>query len=145
VRRAVGLLWLLPLAACAARMPAAAPPAARDDLPVVVPAVRLRFVVAAFSELTTGHLAVRLAERKRLRPDQRPRGIGAAVGRGAVPRPGGGRAGVLPDPACTPGATNPDVTQASIGSTICRAGYTCTIRPPAAYTSATRRTTRRTT
>src|SRR5450759_4666735 len=48
-------------------------------------------------------------------------------------------AGVLPDPACTPGATNPDVTQASIGSTICRAGYTGTIRPPAAYTSALKR------
>jgi len=47
-------------------------------------------------------------------------------------------AGVLPDPACTPGATNPDVTQASIGSTICRAGYTGTIRP-AAYTSALKR------
>jgi hypothetical protein len=46
-------------------------------------------------------------------------------------------AGVLPDPTCTP--TNPDVTQASIGSTICRGGYTATIRPPAAYTSVLKR------
>ncbi|MGW4529241.1 hypothetical protein [Amycolatopsis sp. NPDC004378] len=35
----------------------------------------------------------------------------------------------LPDPACTPGALNPDVTQASIGSTICVSGWTATIRP----------------
>ena len=36
----------------------------------------------------------------------------------------------LPDPHCTPGAISPDVTQANIGSTICRSGYTKTVRPP---------------
>ncbi len=36
----------------------------------------------------------------------------------------------LPDPHCTPGATNPQVNQANIGTTICRSGYTSTIRPP---------------
>ena len=41
----------------------------------------------------------------------------------------------LPDPACTPGALNPEVTQASIGSTICVSGWTATIRPPTAYTN----------
>ena len=40
----------------------------------------------------------------------------------------------LPDPACTPGATNPNVTQADIQSTICVAGYTATIRPNESYT-----------
>ena len=40
----------------------------------------------------------------------------------------------LPDPSCTPGAANPDVTQANIQSTICVAGYTGTIRPPTSYT-----------
>lgn len=35
----------------------------------------------------------------------------------------------LPDPGCTPGALNPAVTQATIGSTVCRSGYTSTIRP----------------
>src|SRR5207253_4046543 len=34
----------------------------------------------------------------------------------------------------TPGALNPDVTQATIRSTICRRGWTRTIRPPASYT-----------
>jgi hypothetical protein len=40
-----------------------------------------------------------------------------------------------PDPALTPGALNPDVTQATIGSTICVSGWTATIRPPSSYTS----------
>jgi len=43
--------------------------------------------------------------------------------------------GGLPDPNCTPGAANPDVTQANIDSTICVSGYTATIRPPASYTN----------
>jgi hypothetical protein len=45
----------------------------------------------------------------------------------------------LPDPACTPGALNPNVTQATIGSTICRLGWTKTIRPSVAYTDALKR------
>jgi hypothetical protein len=44
--------------------------------------------------------------------------------------------GGLPDPACTPGAVDPRVTQADINSTICQPGYTATVRPPAAYTEA---------
>ena len=36
----------------------------------------------------------------------------------------------LPDPRCTPGALNPKVTQGTIATTICRAGYTAMIRPP---------------
>ena len=36
----------------------------------------------------------------------------------------------LPDPRCTPGALNPQVTQATIGTTICASGFTATIRPP---------------
>ncbi|NUR58567.1 MAG: hypothetical protein HOV87_07735 [Catenulispora sp.] len=45
------------------------------------------------------------------------------------------RPGPLPDSACTPGATNPQVTQANIASTICKSGWTATIRPPASYTN----------
>lgn len=37
--------------------------------------------------------------------------------------------------ATTPGAVNPDVTQANIESTICVSGWTKTIRPPASYTT----------
>jgi hypothetical protein len=35
-----------------------------------------------------------------------------------------------PDPACTPGALNPAVTQATVGRTICVEGWTDTVRPP---------------
>jgi Protein of unknown function (DUF5131) len=41
----------------------------------------------------------------------------------------------LPDPALTPGAVNPHVTQANIGSTVCVKGWTKTVRPPAFYTN----------
>jgi hypothetical protein len=40
----------------------------------------------------------------------------------------------LPDPHCTPGATNPKVTQADLASTVCKSGYTSGIRPPASIT-----------
>ena len=42
---------------------------------------------------------------------------------------------VLPNPVRTPGATNTNVTQADIDSTICVKGWTATIRPPATYTT----------
>jgi hypothetical protein len=44
--------------------------------------------------------------------------------------------GLLPDPSCTPGAIEPAVTQADIGSTICRTGYTDSVRPPEPQTEA---------
>jgi hypothetical protein len=43
--------------------------------------------------------------------------------------------GIRPDPTCQPGATNPDVTQSTIGSTICVSGWTATVRPPTSYTN----------
>jgi hypothetical protein len=42
----------------------------------------------------------------------------------------------LPDPGCQPGAFNPDVTQSTIGSTICVSGWTATVRPSSSYTTA---------
>jgi hypothetical protein len=42
--------------------------------------------------------------------------------------------GIVADPVRTPGVLNPDVTQANIRSTICRRGWTSTIRPPTEYT-----------
>ena len=43
---------------------------------------------------------------------------------------------ILADPVRTPGVVNPNVTQANIRSTICRHGWTETIRPPVSYTNA---------
>jgi hypothetical protein len=40
-----------------------------------------------------------------------------------------------PDPHCTPGALNPQVTQATIGRTICTPSWTSTVRPPESVTA----------
>jgi hypothetical protein len=56
---------------------------------------------------------------------QPPRGSCHAIGSGLLTRP---------DPRCTPGALNPAVTPRTIGSTICRSGWTSTVRPPEAIT-----------
>ena len=42
----------------------------------------------------------------------------------------------LPDRTCTPGVIDPRVTQANIQTTICKSGYTATVRPPTSYTNA---------
>lgn len=47
--------------------------------------------------------------------------------------------GPRPDPNCTPGAIDPAVTQANIQSTICRSGYTSTVRPPVGETDRLKR------
>jgi hypothetical protein len=47
--------------------------------------------------------------------------------------------GKLPDPSCTPGSVNPAVTQDTIGSTICKSGWTATVRPPASDTAPVKR------
>jgi hypothetical protein len=56
----------------------------------------------------------------------------------ALPRCGHRHAGapaVRASWTLTPGVLNPDVTQATIRSTICTHGWTRTIRPPTGYTS----------
>ncbi len=45
----------------------------------------------------------------------------------------------LPDPACTPGAVDPAVTQGNIHETICDPGYSKTVRPPVSVTNRIKR------
>jgi hypothetical protein len=40
-----------------------------------------------------------------------------------------------PDGRCTPGTVNPAVTQATIGSTICKSGWTASVRPSESITA----------
>ena len=54
------------------------------------------------------------------------------IGAHAAPR-------IVADAVRTPGVLNPDVTQANIRSTICRHGWTSTIRPPSTYTDELKR------
>jgi hypothetical protein len=76
-----------------------------------------------------------------------PHGTGLQVGPGALvdytvqPQPGPGSCHYswvgpypLPDPICTPGAVDPQVTQDNLSSTICRIGWTATVRPPESVT-----------
>jgi hypothetical protein len=44
-----------------------------------------------------------------------------------------------PDLRCTPGALNPQVTQATISQTICQRGWTSTVRPPEIVTESEKR------
>jgi hypothetical protein len=39
------------------------------------------------------------------------------------------------DLRCTPGAHNPDVTEQTLDTTICKPNWTKTVRPPSAYTT----------
>jgi hypothetical protein len=45
----------------------------------------------------------------------------------------------LPDIGCTPGVIDTAVTQATIATTICTAGYTATVRPPTSVTTRAKR------
>jgi len=42
---------------------------------------------------------------------------------------------VLPNSSVTPGALNPNVTQANIKDNVCKANWTGTVRPPVSYTN----------
>ena len=61
-----------------------------------------------------------------------------AIAATALPRCSGGtkRAVVRATWGLTPGVLNPDVTQATIGATVCKRGWTRTVRPPVSYTNA---------
>jgi hypothetical protein len=64
--------------------------------------------------------------------------IALAVAATALPRCSGGGGGGLVVRASwglTPGVLNPAVTQANIASTVCRHGWTRTVRPPVSYTN----------
>ena len=61
----------------------------------------------------------------------------AALLLAALARCGGGRpqAVVRASWSLTPGVLNPQVTQSTIAATICRSGWTRTVRPPVSYTN----------
>lgn len=74
-------------------------------------------------------------------PSQQP-GSGLQPGNSASPIPAAGTCKLgsrdgqpLPDPKCTPGAVNPAVTQDNINDTICKSGWTKTVRPPVSVTN----------
>ena len=52
---------------------------------------------------------------------------------------GAGQPAFVADPIRTPGVLNAAVTQANIRTTVCRSGWTRTVRPPTDYTNALKR------
>ena len=62
--------------------------------------------------------------------------LAAVVVATTIPRCGSGRVVVPARWDWTPGVLNPAVTQATIASTVCRRGWTRTVRPPVDYTNA---------
>jgi len=69
-------------------------------------------------------------------------GAAAALVLAALPRCASGRPGaavVRASWALTPGVLNPAVTQATIAQTVCRTGWTRTVRPPVSYTNELKR------
>jgi hypothetical protein len=67
--------------------------------------------------------------------------LAAIVASTAIPRCSGpaGRAVVRASWSLTPGVLNPAVTQATLSSTVCRKGWTRTVRPPVSYTNELKR------
>jgi hypothetical protein len=67
--------------------------------------------------------------------------LAAAVVANALVRCSGppGRGAILASWSLTPGVLNPAVTQATIAVTICRRGWTRTVRPPVDYTNVLKR------
>lgn len=66
--------------------------------------------------------------------------VAAATSTGGICHTTGTGRMVLPDPGCTPGATNPEVTQGNIKQTICKKGWTKTVRPSESYTEQVKKT-----
>jgi len=67
--------------------------------------------------------------------------LAAIVASTAIPRCSGpaGRTVVRASWSLTPGVLNPAVTQATLFSTVCRKGWTRTVRPPVSYTNELKR------
>lgn len=87
------------------------------------------FALAATGAKASPRLAYSTASNGVVQPQPAP-GTCHAIGTGLYSRP---------DRRCTPGALNPAVTQADIGRTICRAGWTATVRPRESITEAEKR------
>jgi hypothetical protein len=92
-------------------------------------AVAVLFATGAVSAAAAVRLEYSTASNNRVQSQPAP-GSCHAIGSGPYSRP---------DPRCTPGALNPQVTQATIGRTICASGWTATVRPPESVTEAEKR------
>jgi hypothetical protein len=112
----------------------------------LTPAAHVLVVVAAVVSLALPACGASARSDPPPAPTTRPPGAGrspsglaysTASGRIVQPQPAAGSCHAIgsglssrPDRDCTPGVVNPAVNQSTIGSTICRRGWTRTVRPP---------------
>ncbi len=109
---------------CALPVGAAALPGAVDGFTTAVGAPMVGAVAAPRAGLPASRVSATKVQRQ-----PRP-GSCHARGRGLFS---------LPDPRCTPGAIDPAVTQSDLHSTICRSGYSESVRPPESVTEPEKR------
>jgi len=102
-------------------------PRTRWLVPAAAGALSLLAVTAAAGAAV--NLVYSTASNEVVQPQPR-HGTCHAIGAGLYSRP---------DPRCTPGALNPAVKQTTIGQTICRTGWTSTVRPPESVTEPEKR------
>ncbi len=110
--------------ACALLAGVAASPGAVDGFITAVTVPAARAVSAPGAGLPASRVSTTRVQRQ-----PRP-GSCHALGRGLFS---------LPDPRCTPGAIDPAVTQSDLRSTICRSGYSESVRPPESVTEPEKR------
>jgi len=120
---AVTALALLPLTACSTSQPSA--PASTDATTSQAPGSPAQQAPAPTVQAPVHIVAARshVTDDVALSPGQcHVKAVDAAAGK------------VLPDPTCTPGAVDPGVTQSNLPQTICRSGYSSSVRAPATET-----------
>ncbi|WP_370936241.1 hypothetical protein [Amycolatopsis sp. cg13] len=111
-----------------------------------IQAVRLAGVIAAgivaCSACTPGHATGQQSS------SGNAGGTALSAGNSSTPLPAAGSCHLgerngqpTPDPSCTPGAVNPQVSQANIATTVCKSGWTKTVRPATGKTSRMKDTT----
>ncbi|SDB80477.1 hypothetical protein GA0111570_102267 [Raineyella antarctica] len=119
-------LAVMALAGCTASPNGAAPEPSPSTGPTTAssaPAAQRQSSTAGGTRLRSVHTSAIMVDDMKLQLDRcHERTLDAAQGL------------VLPDRACTPGAIDPAVTQADINQTICKSGYTATVRPSAYVT-----------
>jgi hypothetical protein len=76
-----------------------------------------------------------VVQNKPLEPNSQVEGLATETTTSAVSTGQCKLNGFLPDKTCNPGVTDPNVTQENIYSTICKKGYTQTVRPDVDYTN----------
>lgn len=122
-------------AATALASPAPSSDSADDGDDASTDAVQAGGTSPSISAVPAGSTSGPVPELKSIHsPDKVARDMTLAAGQCKVRTVDAVKGDFLPDPSCTPGAIDPAVTQENLASTICKSGYTTTVRAAASDT-----------